>query len=265
MPGIIRAFNITKSGLQLQETNIAIKSQNLAAQGVDGYKRQYLVAQDLPYQDVSMVGAPTSASGTVNTTGLSIGSGVKAAAIYRSFTDGDLVNTGNGLDLAISGDGFFQITMPDGTHAYTRAGIFQLNGTGQLTTASGYPVAPGITIPPTANGIKITEDGQVVVEITGQTAPQVVGQLQLSTFVNPSGLRALGDNLFAETPASGTPDTGTPTTNKRGSIRQGWRESSNVNPVEEITDLIKIQRAYEMLTKVLNTGDAMMEAANRVT
>jgi flagellar basal-body rod protein FlgG len=256
------ALNIARSGLQLQEMQVAIKSQNLASQGVDGYKRQYLVAFDLPYQDVDVVGAQTSSTGNLNTVGMQVGMGVKAAGIYRSFQNGDYIKTDGDLDLAIQGDGFFQVTMPDGTLAYTRAGAFTVNPQGQIATIYGSVISPAITIPNTARSISINDEGQV--SINDGTVETVVGQLQLSTFVNSSGLKAIGDSLFVQTAASGTPDTGNPGTLRRGSIMQGWKESSNVNSVEEITDLIKVQRAYEMLTKVLNAGDTMMQAANNI-
>jgi flagellar basal-body rod protein FlgG len=262
MTAVSTALNIARTGLQLQEMQVAIKSQNLASQGVDGYKRQYLVAFDLPYTDLDAVGAATSSTGTVNTTGLQMGMGVKPAGIYRSFQNGDLVKTDGDLDMAIQGDGFFKVSMPDGTTAYTRAGAFTLNPQGQITTIYGHTVSPGITIPNTAKSITINEEGQV--SINNGATEVIVGQFDLATFVNPSGLKAMGDSLFMETAASGAADAGTPGTARRGMIKQGWREQSNVNAVEEITDLIKVQRAYEMLTKVLNAGDTMMQAANSI-
>ncbi len=262
---IVRAFHITRTGLQLQETNLSIKSQNIAAQGVDGYKRQYLVATDLPYQDFGSVGASTSDAGTVSPTGLQIGLGVQPAGIYRIFTAGDPINTGNPLDFMIEGDGFFEVTLPDGTIAYTRVGALQLDAQNRIVMPkTGYPVVPGITLPANTTSVSVNSLGQISVLIQGQSTEQVVGQFELATFFNPAGLRAIGDSMFLETSASGTGDKGTPGTNRRGSIKQAWREGSNVNAVEEITDLIKIEKIYDMLTKVLKTGDAMLQAANGV-
>lgn len=257
------AFNIARTGLQLQELHLSIKAQNLAAQGNDAFKRQYLVAQDLPYHDLAMVGAQTSSTGNINNTGMQIGSGVKAAAVYRSFSQGDMNNTGEPLDFMIQGDGFYQISRPDGSIAYTRMATFTKSATGQITTPDGLPLLPNITIPSNAVGIDINNDGEVAVELNDGTVT-VLGQIQIATFINNNGLKSIGNNLFIETPASGTPILGTPNTDNRGYIMQGWREMSNVNSVEEITDLIKIQRWYEQLTKVINTGDNMMEASNRM-
>ncbi len=257
------AFNIARTGLQLQELHLSIKSQNLAAQGVDAFKRQYLVSQDLPYQDLLMVGAQTSSTGTLNNTGLQIGSGVKAMGVYRSFSQGDMVNTGEPFDFAIQGDGFYQISRPDGSIAYTRMATFTVSPTGQITTPAGHPLIPNITIPNNAVAVDINNDGEVSVELPDGSIT-TLGQLQIATFVNNNGLKSIGDNLYIETPASGTPILGVPNSDNRGYIMQGWKELSNVNSVEEITDLIKIQRWYEQITKVINTGDSMMEASNRM-
>lgn len=265
MSSVIRAFHITRTGLQVQEMNLSVKAQNIASQGVDGYKKQYLVAMDLPYQDQGSVGAATSDSGTISPTGLQVGLGVQPGGIYRIFTAGDPMNTGNSLDVMIEGDGFFEVMMPDGSTAYTRVGAFQLSANNTIVMPkTGYTVAPGITLPANTISVSINPFGQVYVQIQGQTAEQLVGQLQMSTFFNPAGLRAIGDSMFAETTASGTADRGTPGTSRRATVKQGWREGSNVNAVEEITDLIKIEKVYDMLTKVLKTGDAMLEASNRV-
>ena len=262
---VIRAFHISRTGLQLQEMNLSVKAQNIASQGVDGYKKQYLVASDLPYQDQGGVGSATSSSGTVSPTGLQLGLGVQPGAIYRIFTEGDPINTANSLDVMIEGDGFFEVMLPDGTTAYTRVGAFQLSATNTLVMPrTGYTIAPGITLPTNTMAVSINDFGQVYVQIRGQTQEQLVGQLQTATFFNPAGLRAIGDSMFQETTASGTPDTGTPGTNRRGTVKQGWREGSNVNAVEEVTDLIRIEKIYDMLTKVLKTGDAMMDATTKV-
>jgi flagellar basal-body rod protein FlgG len=256
-------LHIAQTGLDVLSTHMAVKAQNLSAQGVTAYKRQGLLSADLPYQDLAQAGSSTSLSGTINPTGMQVGLGVRAAGIYRSFNSGDLVRTERDLDIAIQGDGFFAITMPDGSNAYTRAGVFEKDAQGNIVTVlGGYKVSPSITIPSNAEAVSITPDGQVIVTAAGQMS--TVGQLQLTTFMNPAGLHAEGDNLFRATDASGTPTTGNPMSEKRGKLMQMWQEGSNVNSVEEITDLIKIQRLYEMLTKVLNAGDSMLEAANRV-
>ncbi len=258
------ALNIAKTGLHLQETNIAIKSQNLAAQGVDSFKRQYLVAQDLGYQDKALAGAQTSNT-TIAALGLPIGLGVKPAGIYRSFEQGDLVSTGEALDLAISGEGFYQVQLPDGTLGYTRTATFLRDAqTGQLVTIDGYALQPAITIPIDATDIEVSNDGIVSIKLAGQTNLQNVGQLQLARFINPNGLRAMGKNIFLETDGSGVPQIANPGLQGNGTIMQGYRESSNVNSVEEITDLIKIQHAYEQLTKVITTSDAMFDASIRM-
>lgn len=263
MSSISTAFHVTRSGLQLQEINLALKAQNLAAQGADGYKKQYLVSYDLPYQDIGSLGASTSNAGTISPTGLQIGLGVQAGGIYRVFTPGDPIQTNEPLDLMISGDGFFEVTMPDGTTAYTRVGSLQKDPTGKLVMPkTGYPVKPDINIPADATAVQVNSVGQVYATVGG--VDQLLGQFSLASFVNPSGLKSMGDSMFVATTASGTANIGTPGTYQFGSIRSGWRESSNVNAVEEITDLIKLEKVYDMLTKVLKTGDAMLEATNRV-
>lgn len=261
---ITTAFHATRTGLQVQETLLAVKAGNIASQAADGYKKRYAVSYDLPYQDRGSVGSDTSDAGTVSPTGIQLGSGVQIASIYAVFTQGDMIQTDNPLDIMIEGDGFLEVTLPDGSIAYTRVGALQKDGTGRLVMPkTGYPLAPSITIPAEAKSVKVNPAGQVAIELS-DGSEQVVGQLELTTFVNPAGLRAIGDSMFAETDASGPGSRGTPGTEKRGVIRHGYREGSNVNAVEEITDLIKIEKIYEMLTKVLKTGDAMMEAINRV-
>ncbi len=261
---LTNAMNIAKTGLNLQETNIAVKSQNLAAQGVDSFKRQYLVAQDLGYQDRSVAGGQTSTN-TKSTLGLAIGMGVKPAGIYRSFEIGDPVSTGEALDVMISGDGFYQVLLPDGTFGYSRTATFQKDPqSGQLQTIDGYALQPSITIPPTTTDIQVSPDGIVSVMLAGQSSFQQVGQLQVTRFLNPNGLSPMGKNIFLQTDGSGTPLTANPGLQGNGTLLQGYREASNVNAVEEITDLIKIQHAYEQLTKVITTSDAMFDASNRM-
>lgn len=259
------AFHATRTGLQVQETLLATKAGNIASQAADGYKKRYCVSYDLPYQDSGGVGASTSDTGTISPTGIQLGSGVQVAAIYAVFTQGDPIQTNNPLDIMIDGDGFIEVTLPDGTTAYTRVGALQKDATGRLVMPkTGFSISPSVTIPATASAVSISPSGQVNVKLAGSASEQLAGQIEIATFVNPTGLRAIGDSMFIETPASGSASKGKPGSDVRGSVRQGYREGSNVNAVEEITDLIKIEKIYEMLTKVLKTGDAMMEAVNRV-
>ena len=262
---IATAFHATRTGLQVQETLLSTKATNIASQSVDGFKKRYCIVYDLPYQDQSGVGAGTSDTGTVSPTGVQIGSGVSVAATYSVFTQGDRIQTDNPFDIMIEGDGFLEVLLPDGTTAYTRVGALQRDASGRLVMPkTGYALAPSITIPALAKRVNINPSGQVSVELSGSNTESVVGQIELATFANPSGLRLIGDSMYVETAASGTPTIGAPGTDLRGAIVQGYREGSNVNAVEEITDLIKIEKVYEMLTKVLKTGDAMLEAINRI-
>lgn len=262
---ITNALNVAKTGMTLQETSIAVKAQNLSAVGADSFQKLYVVAKDLPYVNHVLPGAPTSASNTVNETGIQMGLGVKVSGINRSLKHGDLFQTNEPFDFAISGDGYYQIQLPTGEIAYTRVAAFKVDGqTKQVTTLEGYPLIPNITVPDNADDFMVSPDGVVQVSIQGATTTyQQLGQIQLATFVNPSGLKAIGDTMFLETPASGTANVENPNTNNKGSIKQLWRESSNVNAVEEITDLIKIQQGYEALTKVISTCDGMLSAANQ--
>lgn len=256
------SLNIARTGLQAQEALLAVKTQNIASQNVDGFKRQYLIMYDLPYIDHGSVGVATSQSGTTDTTGVQIGTGVQAAAIYRIFSPGEYIQTGRSLDVMIDGDGFFMVTLPDGTTGYTRVGSFNRDKNGLLVMPkTGYTIQPGITLPQNAKKISINPAGQIYVE-TDPGKEEYVGQLQLATFSNPSGLLAVGDSIFVQTDASGLPDVGEPGTNQRGYVKQAYREGSNVNAVEEMTDLIKIEKVYEMLTKAVKTGDEMMKSAN---
>jgi flagellar basal-body rod protein FlgG len=213
---------------------------------------------DLIYQDLRRVGTTSSDAGTVVPTGVQVGLGVKLAAVYRIHEQGNLSATDNTFDLAIQGKGFFQVTMPDGTTAYTRDGTFQLNSSGQIVTHDGYTVQPGITVPSNAIDVTINNSGEVLAKIEGQVALSNVGQFNISTFLNDAGLQAVGDNLYTETPASGTPTSSTPGSTGFGTILQGFLETSNVNAVEEVSNLISAQRAYEMNSKVIQTSDEMM-------
>ena len=254
----MRALDIAATGMQAQQTNVEVISNNLANMTTTGFKRQRAEFQDLIYQNLRRVGSNSSDSGSIVPSGAQVGLGVKTAAIYRINEQGNLQQTSNTLDLAIQGNGYFQITLPDGQTAYTRDGTFGLAADGTIVTADGYIVQPGIQVPTTATGVTINTSGQVQATIAGQTAPQTVGQLQLAIFPNDAGLEAQGDNMFLQTAASGQPVTGNPATTGFGTVMQGFIETSNVNVVTEITNLITAQRAYEMNSKVITTSDDML-------
>jgi flagellar basal-body rod protein FlgG len=260
----MRAMNIAATGMLAQQTNVEVIANNIANQNTTGFKRQRAEFQDLLYQTDRRAGAQSSDTGTIVPVGVQIGIGVKTAAVYRITTQGNLTTTSNPLDVAVQGRGFFQILQPDGTTAYTRAGSFQLSPSGQIVTADGFTVQPGITVPQNTVAISINASGQVQAQVAGQTAPQTVGQFQLANFPNEAGLEALGNNLFLETPASGAPITGNPTSIGFGALNQGLLETSNVDIVSEITNLITAQRAYEMNSKVIQTTDQMMTSLNQI-
>jgi flagellar basal-body rod protein FlgG len=260
----MRAMNIAATGMLAQQTNVEVIANNIANQNTTGFKRQRAEFQDLLYQTERRAGAQSSDTGTIVPVGVQIGIGVKTAAVYRVTTQGNLTTTSNPLDIAIQGRGFFQILQPDGTTAYTRAGSFQLSPNGQIVTADGFVVQPGVTLPQNTVAVSINASGQVQAQVAGQTAPQTVGQFQLANFPNEAGLEALGNNLFLETPASGQPITGNPTSIGFGSLNQGLLETSNVDIVSEITNLITAQRAYEMNSKVIQTTDQMMTSLNQI-
>ena len=255
---MMRSLWVSKSGMEAQQTQLDHISQNLANSGTNGYKQSHAVFEDLMYQNLRQSGANSSEQ-TQLPTGLQVGLGVRAVATSRQFTQGTLTQTSNNLDLAIQGKGFFQVTMPDGTTAYTRDGSFQMDAQGQLVTNNGYLVQPGITVPATATNVTIAQDGTVTATIPGQVQPQNLGQLQLASFVNPAGLDPNGQNLFAETTASGAPQTGAPTVQGMGSLSQGFVESSNVNVVQELVTMIQTQRAYELNSKAIQTSDQMLQ------
>lgn len=246
-----------KTGLDAQQTRLAVTSNNLANVSTSGFKKGRGVFEDLMYQNIRQVGAATSQD-TQAPSGLHLGTGVRVVATEKLYTQGSLSQTGNPLDLAIEGRGFFQIQMPDGATTYTRDGSFQLNPQGQLVTSSGYTLQPGITIPDGAQSISIGKDGTVSARVLGQPTPVQVGQLQLADFINPAGLEPLGENLLAESAASGAPQAGTPGQNGLGTAFQGALESSNVNVVEELVNMIETQRAYEMNSKAISTTDQML-------
>lgn len=260
----MRALSIAATGMLAQQTNVEVIANNLANMNTAGFKRQRAEFQDLLYQNVEQPGSQSSDTGTIVPSGIQLGAGVRTAAVYRVTSQGDLQSTSNPYDLAIQGAGFFRIQMPDGTDGYTRAGSFSLSPEGQLVTDKGYTVAPGIAIPANALSVTVNAQGQVQASVPGQTQPQTLGQLELVRFPNEAGLSAQGDNLFTETPASGSPVSGLPGSAGYGTIQQGFLETANVNPVEEITSLITAQRAYEMNSKVISAADEMLQMTARL-
>jgi len=241
-----------------QQRNVEVVSNNLANMNTTAFMRRRTEFHDLIYQDLRRVGTTSSDAGTIVPSGVQLGLGVKLAAVYRIHEQGNLEATDNTFDLAIQGKGFFQITLPTGETAYTRDGTFQLDNNGNVVTHDGFQISPAITIPNNAIDVTINQSGEVLVKIEGQVAFSNVGRIQIATFPNEAGLQAKGDNLFLETPASGAPITGNPAAIGFGSILQGFLETSNVNAVEEISNLISAQRAYEMNSKVIQTSDEMM-------
>ncbi len=256
----MRSLSIAATGMLAQQMNVEVISNNIANVNTTGFKRQRAEFQDLLYQDLLRAGTNSSESGTIVPSGIQIGLGVKPAAVYRITEQGNITITGNDLDMAINGKGYFPVEMPSGDIGYTRAGAFGRSPDGDLVTPNGYIVQPGITIPTNAVGISVNAQGEVSATIQGQTAPQVVGQLQLATFANEAGLQAVGDNLFLETTASGIGTLGTPGAAGFGTIQQGALETSNVNVVAEITNLITAQRAYEMNSRVIQASDEMLSS-----
>lgn len=256
-----QALWIAKTGLEAQQNRLAVVSNNLSNVNTTGYKRARAVFEDLLYQNVRQAGGQSSEE-TELPSGLSLGTGVRTVATQKLHTQGNVVQTGNNLDTAIQGRGFFQILKPNGQIAYSRDGEFQLNSTGQLVTASGYRVQPDINIPANATSVTIGNDGTVSVMQPGNPAPATVGTIQLADFVNPAGLQPVGENLYTETSASGAPIIGNPDSNNLGSLMQGSVESSNVNVVEELVNMIETQRAYEMNSKAISTADQMLQYVN---
>ena len=255
---MLRSLWISKTGMEGQQTKLDAISNNLANVATNGFKRSGVVFEDLMYQNMRQTGAATSEQSQLPA-GLQLGLGVRAAATSRNFSQGSLTQTGGNFDIAIEGQGFFQVQMPDGTTGYSRDGAFQVDANGQMVNSSGFLLLPGITVPPNAKSVSVAKDGAVSVVLPGQATPQVVGQLQLANFINPAGLDPLGGNLFAETASSGAPTTGAPSTNGFGNLRQGFVEGSNVNVVEELVSMIATQRAYEMNSKAIQTSDQMLQ------
>ena len=255
---MINSLWISKTGMEAQQTQLDVISHNLANVSTTGFKRATAVFEDLMYQNLRQVGSNTSDQ-TQLPTGLHLGLGVRTVATSRSFAQGTIQQTSNSLDVAIQGNGFFQVTLADGSTNYTRDGSFQLDNQGRLVTASGLPVANGVTVPANAKNVSIATDGTVTATIPGSTAPQQIGSIILATFINPAGLEPQGQNLFAESPASGQPNTGTPGANGIGTVTQGFLETSNVNVVQELITMIQTQRAYEMNSKAIQTSDQMLQ------
>lgn len=260
----MRALDIAATGMQAQQTNVEVIANNIANLSTTGYKRQRVEFQDLLYQDMRQAGSNSSDAGTIVPYGTQIGLGVKTAGVYRIDQQGNLQQTGNTLDMAISGNGWFQVTLPSGQTAYTRDGSFGLAPDGTIVTADGYVVQPGIQVPPNATNITINSSGQVQASLSGQTTPQTVGQIQLAAFPNDAGLSAQGGNLFLQTAASGDPVTGVPNAPGFGTVMQGFVENSNVNVVSEITDLISSQRAYEMNSQVVTAANQMLSTITQL-
>lgn len=258
---MIRSLYVAATGLQAQQTSMDVISNNLANANTTGFKSSRPVFQDLLYQNLTQPGAQSSQT-TQYPSGLQLGTGVNTVSTERLMTQGNLTQTGNSLDVAIDGQGFFQVLEPNGTIAYTRDGTFQLNNQGQVVTASGYLVQPVITIPSSAQSVTIGNDGTVSVTLPGQSTPQQVGTIQLASFVNPTGLQSVGDNLYLQTGSSGAPNTGQPTLNGLGSVRQGYLEASNVNVVSALVDMITTQRAYEINSKAVQASDQMLQYVN---
>lgn len=261
---MMRSLDIGATGMLAQQMNVDVISNNIANTTTSGFKRQRAEFHDLIYQNKLRPGAPSSDTGTTMPTGMQFGLGVGLGSIYRLHEQGTLKMTENPLDLAVTGDGYYQIEMPNGETAYTRSGVFQLNENGELVTAQGYAVQPGITVPDDAEDIIVNVSGEVLVKLPNTVAMQNVGQIQLATFVNPAGLEGIGDTLFLETDASGAATVGNPGEENFGEIRQGALENSNVNVVEEITNLITAQRSYEMNSKVITTSDEMLQTVTNI-
>jgi flagellar basal-body rod protein FlgG len=260
---MIRSLWIAKTGLDAQQTNLDVISNNLANVSTAGFKRSRAVFEDLLYQTLRQPGSQSSEQTQVPT-GMQVGTGVRPVATERIHTQGNLQQTGNAFDLAINGQGFMQVSLPDGTTGYTRDGSFHVDSQGQLVTSNGYSLSPAITIPANATKVSIGADGTVSATLPGQVAPQNVGSIQLANFINPAGLNSLGQNLYTESAASGTAQTGTPGTNGLGLLNQGYVETSNVNVVEELVSMIQAQRAYEINSKAIQTSDQMLQRLSQL-
>jgi flagellar basal-body rod protein FlgG len=260
---MIRSLWISKTGLDAQQTQMDVVANNLANVSTNGFKRSRAVFEDLLYQNIRQPGAQSSQQTTIPS-GLQIGTGVRPVAAERIHTQGNLAQTGNKLDVAIQGSGLFPVLMPDGTTGYTRDGSFQTDAQGQIVTSSGFIVQPAITIPANATSVTIGQDGVVSVTQPGSVAPVQIGTMQLASFINPSGLQSNGQNLYLETASSGAPTTAAPSVNGSGTLGQGYVETSNVNVVEELVNMIQTQRAYEINSKAITTSDQMLQKLSQI-
>ncbi len=260
---MIRSLWIAKTGLDAQQTQLDVITNNLANVSTNGFKRARAVFEDLLYQTLRQPGAQSSQQTTIPS-GLQIGLGTRPIATERIHTQGNLTQTGNSLDVAIQGQGFLQVLMPDGTTGYTRDGAFQRDSQGQMVTSSGYPLQPSISLPATATSVTIGRDGVVSALLAGSPSPTQVGTIQLATFINPGGLQSAGENIYLETASSGSPSPNTPGTNGAGLLNQGYVETSNVNVVEELVNMIQTQRAYEINSRAITTSDQMLQRLSQL-
>jgi flagellar basal-body rod protein FlgG len=258
---MIRALYSAATGMNVQQTNLDVIANNIANVNTNGFKRSRADFQDLIYQTLRLQGAQSESGNTVPT-GIQIGLGAMLASVQKEFQQGDYNKTENELDIAIEGNGFLQVTLPTGETAYTRAGAMKSNSEGQIVTTDGYPIVPNLTVPAKTTTISIESDGTVSAQVQGNTTPQQIGTIELAVFVNPSGLNAVGKNLFRQTDASGTATTGTPGQNGTGTLLQGYLEGSNVNIMTEMINMIIGQRAYEVNTKVIKAADEMLQMSN---
>ncbi len=255
---MINSLWISKTGMEAQQTQLDVISNNLANVSTNGFKKSHAVFEDLMYQNVRQAGSNVAEQSTLPT-GLQIGLGVRTVATSRSFAQGNLQQSGNNMDIAIQGNGFFQLTMPDGSTGYTRDGAFQVDNQGRMVNSSGYPVANGVTVPSNATSVIVSAEGAVSAVIPGTVAPQPIGNITLANFINPAGLDPKGQNIYAETASSGQPNVAAAGSNGTGTLMQGFVETSNVNVVQELVTMIQTQRAYEMNSKAIQTSDQMLQ------
>jgi flagellar basal-body rod protein FlgG len=255
---MINSLWISKTGMEAQQMQLDVISNNLANVSTNGFKKAHAVFEDLMYQNLRQVGSNTSEQSTLPT-GLQVGLGVRTVATSRTFSQGNLQQTNNNLDVAIQGNGFFQVTMPDGTTGYTRDGAFQLDNQGRLVNSTGLLVQGGVTVPANATSVSVASNGTVTAAVPGTAAPQTIGTITTASFINPAGLEPKGQNIYQETAASGQPNAGTPGADGLGSLMQGFVETSNVNVVQELVTMIQTQRAYEMNSKAIQTSDQMLQ------
>jgi len=260
----MRSLNIAATGMQAQQQNVEVISNNIANMNTTAFMRRRTEFHDLIYQNLRRVGSTSSDAGTIVPSGVQLGLGVKMAAVYRIHEQGNLTSTDNTFDMAIQGNGFFQVQLPDGTIGYSRDGSLQLSPSGQIVTHDGNPLIPNITVDSNAIDVTINSTGEVLVKLQGSVTPSNAGQIQLASFPNDAGLESMGNNLYQQTPASGAPATGTPGSSGFGTMLQGFLETSNVNAVAEVSELISAQRAYEMNSKVIQTSDQMMSTLNQI-